>query len=141
MSIASTTHTPVILRTQDRQSLLREGDLPPDQHFVDGTFRPGSSGTSLAVVDPSSGRTITQVVEGTAEDTDTAVAAAVAAAPRWGRLTPKERSELLHQVADRLVGHADLLARLESANTGKPPTVARDDVARWWSASRLRVRA
>lgn len=117
MSISSTTKKPVVLRAQDRQSVVQEADLPPGQHFVDGTFRPGSSGRSLAVVDPSSGRTIAQVAEGTAEDTDTAVAAAVAAAPRWGRSTPKERSEQLHRVADRLVGHADLLARLESANT------------------------
>src|SRR5262249_24776738 len=97
-----------------------------------GTFRPGSSGRTLAVVDPSSGRTIAQVADGTAEDTDTAVAAAVAAvaaAPRWGRLTPKDRSELLHRVADRLAGHAGLLARLEWANTGKPASVAQDDIA------------
>jgi acyl-CoA reductase-like NAD-dependent aldehyde dehydrogenase len=124
MSTSSTTKAPVVLRAQDRQSLVREADFPPGQHFVDGTFRPGSSGRSLDVVDPSSGRTIAQVAEGTAEDTDTAVAAALAAAPGWGRLTPKELSELLHRVADRLAGHADLLARLESANTGKPSAVA-----------------
>nr|WP_219415594.1 aldehyde dehydrogenase family protein [Pseudonocardia nigra] len=83
----------------------------------------------MDVIDPSSERTITQVAEGTVEDTDTAVAAAVAAAPRWGRLTPKERSELLHRAADRLAEHADLLARLESVNTGKPSAVAQDDIA------------
>ncbi len=80
-------------------------------------------------VDPSSERTIAQVAEGTAEDTDAAVAAAVAAAPAWAALTPKERSELLHRVADRVAENADLLARLESANTGKPSAVAQDDVA------------
>lgn len=129
MSISSTTNKLVILRAQDRQGLVREADFPPVRHFIDGSFRPGSSGRTLAVVDPSSGHTIAQVADGTAEDTDTAVAAAVAAAPPWGRLTPKERSELLHRVADRLAGHADLLARLESANTGKPSAVAQDDVA------------
>ena len=61
------------------------------------------------------------MAEGTAEDTDAAVAAAVAAAPAWAALTPKERSEVLHRVADRVAENADLLARLESANTGKPP--------------------
>ena len=112
-----------------RQSLVRDDEFPPVRHFIGGTFRPGSSGGTRAVVDPSSGRTIAQVAEGTAEDTDAAVAAAVAAAPQWGRLTPKERSERLHQVADRLVAHADLLARLESANTGKPSAVEQDDIA------------
>lgn len=70
MSISSTTKKPVVLRAQDRQSLGREDEFPPVRHFIDGTFRPGSSGKTLAVVDPSSGRTIAQVAEGTAEDTD-----------------------------------------------------------------------
>jgi aminobutyraldehyde dehydrogenase len=83
----------------------------------------------MPVVDPSTARTFAQVAEGTAEDVDAAVAAAASIAPDWGLRTPKERSELLHSVADRLAGHADLLARLESANTGKPMMVARDDVA------------
>ena len=81
------------------------------------------------MINPSSARTIAQVAEGTVEDTDSAVAAALTAAPGWGRLTPKERSELLHRVADRIAENADLLARLESANTGKPSAVAQDDLA------------
>ena len=109
--------------------LLQEGDLPPGQHFIDGAFRPGRFGTAIDVVDPSSATTIAQVAEGTVEDTDAAVAAAKAAQTGWGRLTPKERSELLHKVADRVAENADLLARLESANTGKPAAVAQDDVA------------
>ena len=102
---------------------------PPGRHFIDGAFAPGRSGTSIDVIDPSSGTTIAQVAEGTVEDTDTAVAAAYAAKDAWGRLTPKERSEALHRVADRVAENADLLARLESANTGKPSAVAQDDVA------------
>ena len=35
---------------------------------------------------------------------------------------------MLH-IADRVAENADLLARLESANTGKPSAVAQDDVA------------
>jgi len=109
--------------------LLQQGDLPPGQHFIDGAFRPGRFGAAIDVVDPSSATTIAQVAEGTVEDTDLAVAAAKAAQAGWGRLTPKERSEVLHKVADRVAENADLLARLESANTGKPAAVAQDDVA------------
>jgi aminobutyraldehyde dehydrogenase len=129
MSISSMTKQPAVLRAQDRQSFVAGADFPAGQHFIDGAFRPGSSGSFLAVTDPSSGRTITRVAEGTVEDTDAAVAAAAAAAPGWGRLTPKQRAEMLHRVADRLVVHAGLLARLESVNTGKPAAVARDDLA------------
>ena len=129
MSIPTTTNTPQVRRAPAAQSLLQEADLPPGQHFIDGAFRPGRSGTSIDVIDPSTERPIAPIAEGTAEDTDAAVAAAVAAAPQWGRLTPKERSEVLHRVADRVAEHADLLARLESANTGKPSAVAHDDLA------------
>ena len=49
----------------------------------------------------------------------------MAAKRAWAALTPKERSEVLHRIADRVTENADLLARLESANTGKPSAVAR----------------
>ena len=125
----TTTDQPAVRRAPTRRSLVEEAEFPPGQHFIDGAFRPGRSGRSIDVIDPSSERTIAQVAEGTAEETDVAVAAAYAAKDAWGRLTPKQRSELLHRVADRLAENADLLARLESANTGKPSAVAQDDVA------------
>ncbi|MCE3552738.1 aldehyde dehydrogenase family protein [Pseudonocardia sp. RS11V-5] len=128
MGISTETGRPAVRRVRTG-GILREGDLPPGGHFIDGAFRPGRSGTSIDVVDPSTGATIARVAEGTAEDTDIAVAAAYAVKDAWGGLTPKERSELLHRVADRVAEHADLLARLESANTGKPSAVAQDDVA------------
>ena len=72
---------------------------------------------------------LTQVAEGTAEEVDQAVAAALEARPAWGRLVPKQRSEILHEIADRIEEHAELLVRLESANTGKPLVVSRDDIS------------
>jgi aminobutyraldehyde dehydrogenase len=128
MSTPATREKPAAVR-RGSTGVLRDADLPPGQHFIDGTFQPGRSGTSIEVIDPSSERAIAAVAEGTAEDTDAAVAAAVAAAPAWAALTPKGRSDLLHRVADRVAENADLLARLESANTGKPAAVAQDDVA------------
>jgi 1-pyrroline dehydrogenase/4-hydroxy-tetrahydrodipicolinate synthase len=123
------TNGSAVRRARGSAGALQSGDLPPAQHFVDGRFRPGSSGRSIDVVDPCSERTVAQVAEGTVEDTDAAVAAAYAAKTAWGALTPKDRSDLLHRVADRVAENADLLARLESANTGKPSAVAQDDVA------------
>ena len=63
------------------------------------------------------------------EDVDAAVDAAVTAQAAWGRLTPKERSLVLLRIAERVEQNTDLLVRLESANTGKPFEVSRDDVA------------
>ena len=128
MSI-QTTEQPAVRRAQATDAILRDGDLPPGELFIDGVFRPSESGKLREVIDPSTGTAITEVPEGTVADTDAAVTAAYAAKNQWGGLTPKVRSELLHQVADRLAENADLLARLESANTGKPASVAQDDVA------------
>ena len=118
-----------VRRTDGAIPLISESDLPPAGHFIDGEFRPGSSGATLDVVDPCHEKTLAQVAEGTVADVDLAVGAAVTAKHQWGRLTPKERSLILLQIADRVEQHSELLVKLESANTGKPFAVSRDDVS------------
>ncbi|MGW1714035.1 aminobutyraldehyde dehydrogenase [Streptomyces sp. NPDC002156] len=126
---AGPTTTPTVRRAADVPPLITEADLPPAHHFVDGKFVDGAAGRVIDVVDPSTESVIARVPEGTVEDVDRAVAAAVAAKEAWARRVPKDRSEVLHAVADRLAENADVLVRLESANTGKPLAVSRDDIA------------
>jgi 1-pyrroline dehydrogenase len=111
------------------RSLFEPRLLPAAGHFVDGRTTQGSTGRSIDVVDPSRGTSFTSVAEGSAADVDRAVAAALRAQPAWAARVPKERSEVLHAVASRVEEHAEDLALLESANTGKPLMVSRDDVA------------
>ncbi|MFE5687928.1 aldehyde dehydrogenase family protein, partial [Streptomyces sp. NPDC056512] len=121
--------TATVRRAADTTPLLiTEADLPPTGHFVDGKFIGGSTERVIDVIDPSTEELIARTPEGTSGDIDLAVAAAAAAKSHWARLVPKDRSELLHAVADRLAAHRELLRRLESANTGKPFAVSRDDV-------------
>jgi aminobutyraldehyde dehydrogenase len=103
-------------------------DLPPAGHVIDGVFREAPTAELLDIVNPASEEVIARVALGTASDVDLAVAAAVKAKESWARLVPKARSEVLHAIADRLAANHDVLVRLESANTGKPISVARDDV-------------
>jgi aminobutyraldehyde dehydrogenase len=103
--------------------------LPPRGHFIDGEFRPGTSGCSIDVVDPCTEKVFTTVDEGSAGDVNTAVAAAQRARHAWAAKVPKERSEILHGIADRLEARAGELVALESKNTGKPLLVSHDDVA------------
>ncbi|MFJ8106055.1 aminobutyraldehyde dehydrogenase [Streptomyces sp. NPDC096132] len=128
MTTAADLTTATVRRAADAQPLITESDLPPARHFVDGKFVEGSTDRVIDVVDPSTEDIIARIPEGTAEDIDRAVAAAVAAEDQWARRVPKDRSEVLHAIADRLAEHTDLLVRLESANTGKPLAVSRDDV-------------
>ncbi|GAB4100334.1 aldehyde dehydrogenase family protein [Sinomonas halotolerans] len=127
MSIS--TSAPTQVRRSQAGPIVTEAELPPGEHFINGSFRPGRGATPTAVIDPCTGLEIASVASGTVEEVDSAVAAALAAQAEWGRMVPKERSEILHRIADRLAENADLLVRLESANTGKPSMVSEDDVA------------
>ncbi|MCR4488020.1 aldehyde dehydrogenase family protein [Micrococcus luteus] len=129
MITSAPTLTSTVRRAADGAPLLDPAALPPRQHFIGGRFRAGADDGAAAVVDPSTGQTICAVPQGSAEDVDAAVAAAVDAQDAWGRSTPKHRSEILLAIADRLAENSDLLARLEALNTGKPMVVAEDDVA------------
>ena len=90
-----------VLRADGNTPLVSESELPANGQFIDGGFRPSSSGRSLDVVDPCTEKSLAQVPDGTVEDIDVAVAAAVKAQHQWGRLTPKERSLVLLQIADQ----------------------------------------
>lgn len=117
---------PVVRRPE---SQLPPPELPPYGHFIDGAFAAGSGGGSIDVEDPATETKIGEVVDGTAEDVDAAVAAAGRALREWSSTTPKHRSDLLLQIADLIEQHHETLERLEAANTGKPDAVAADDIA------------
>ena len=123
-----TAHRPDLVRRAAGAAAFDTTLLPPTGHFVDGSFRGAADAELLDVVDPASEEVIARVVQGTSADVELAVAAALRAKSSWGRVVPRERSELLHAVADRIAQNHDVLVALESANTGKPVSVARDDV-------------
>ena len=97
-------------------------------HFIAGvTFTSG--GAPLPVVDPASGETIAHIASGGGSEVDRAVDAARAAFPAWRATAPGGRAKVLLAVADVVEAHADELAILETANTGKPLAVARIEPA------------
>ncbi len=104
-------------------------EVPPAGHFIGGSFVQGSSTEVIDVLDPTTEEVLGSVPAGTVQDVDSAVAAAVEAQRSWGCTTPKERSEVLSRIADIVEANREVLEVLESANTGKPRTVAEDDVS------------
>ncbi|MFJ9845198.1 gamma-aminobutyraldehyde dehydrogenase [Kitasatospora sp. NPDC101155] len=81
-------------------------------------------GEPFQVVNPADGSVVEQVALATAADVDTAVAAAKAALPGWSSATPGARSEALTRLAAVLTDAARDLARVETAQTGKPVKLA-----------------
>jgi 1-pyrroline dehydrogenase len=106
------------------------------QILIGGELADSASGETMEVIAPATGETIAEVPRCGAEDVDRAVEAAQAAAPEWLEKTPKERSELLHKLADVIEEHAEELAQLESVNVGKPLMASRDEMP--FSADNLR---
>ena len=94
--------------------------------FVAGDFlTPG--GGALPVDDPATGEVVASVPVCGADVVDAAVTAARAAlAGPWGRMAPVQREKLLLDLADAVERDAELLAEIESVETGKSLGLARD---------------
>jgi phenylacetaldehyde dehydrogenase len=91
------------------------------QHFIDGQFVKGTTEDTIAVVDPTSGATVSHVPAGNASDIDRAVKAARTAfeSGPWPRMRGAERERLLLRLADLLEAHATELSEIESVNSGR----------------------
>ncbi|MFI9324660.1 gamma-aminobutyraldehyde dehydrogenase [Kitasatospora aureofaciens] len=98
-------------------------DFGAGAQYIAGRQTRGS-GEPFQVVNPADGSVVEQVALATATDVDTAVAAARAALPGWSSATPGARSEALTRLAAVLADAADDLARVETAQTGKPVKLA-----------------
>ena len=94
--------------------------------LVNGKLVKGK-GDELGVLDPATGKVITQVAEASEEQIAAAVKAAAKAFPAWGATVPKDRGALLMKLADRIEAEAMEFARLESLNCGKPLSAALND--------------
>jgi 1-pyrroline dehydrogenase len=106
------------------------------QAFVGGKWVDSASGETMEVIAPATGEVIAEVPRCGAEDVDRAVEAAKKVLPTWLDKTPKDRSELLHKLADVIDDNAEELAQLESLNVGKPLMASRDEMP--FSADNLR---
>ncbi|PSR83803.1 hypothetical protein PHLCEN_2v5617 [Hermanssonia centrifuga] len=89
--------------------------------FINGKFQDGSEGGYIDVINPTNGKVITKVSEGTAKDVDVAVEAAQKAFDTvWGLNCPGfERGKLLYKLSELMTAHADEFAALEALDNGK----------------------
>ncbi len=108
---------------------LSDSELLCSRCYVDGRWIDADDGSRLDVVNPSTGAKLTTVPKLGAAETSRAVDAAAAAWPAWRELLAGERSNLLRGWFDLMTAHQEDLARIMTAEQGKPIAEARNEVA------------
>ncbi|MCO4880098.1 aldehyde dehydrogenase family protein [Paraburkholderia caribensis] len=97
--------------------------------YINGNWVEAVDGETIDVINPSNGEKFTTISRGRAEDVNQAVRAANRALEgRWGQMTATERGRLLCRLGQLILDNAEELAQIEARDTGKPLTVARNDV-------------
>ncbi len=79
-----------------------------------------TTSATLDVINPATEKPIAHLDRAGVEETDRAVAAAKKAYPVWRAVKPADRARLLRRVAALVEEHGEELAKLETANVGKP---------------------
>jgi len=97
--------------------------------YIDGQWIDADNGETFPVTNPATGETIAEVARCGADETWRAIEAAERAQVEWRQRTAGERSKLLRRWFDLMVEHQEDLARILTAEQGKPLAEARGEIA------------
>lgn len=92
---------------------------PTASHYINGRYVDDERGAELPVIYPATGETIATLHSATPNIVELAVEAAREAQGAWARMKPVERGRILRRAADILRERNNVLARLETLDTGK----------------------
>ena len=108
---------------------LADPDLWRTRALVAGAWRTADGGGSCAVHNPADGSLLGTVPDMGAAETRQAIDAADVAFPAWAGKTAKQRAQVLRRIHDLMLAHQEDLARLLTAEQGKPLAEARAEIA------------
>ncbi len=95
-------------------------------HFIGGAWTKPAKGARFDVIDPSTGKVLAKVAQGSKSDVDAAVKAARKALAAWRKLSGHQRAKHLYALARTVQRNSRLLAVLESMDNGKSIRETRD---------------
>ena len=101
-------------------SRLKNQDLIVTKGYINGKFTAGNSGKTFPVKDPANGELITDLPNMGIIETKQAIEAAHNAQKSWAAKTGKERSIILRKWYDLMIENKDDLAKILTAEMGKP---------------------
>ena len=108
-------------------ALLKDPSLLKTDALINGQWQPGT--TRFDILDPSNGRKLADVANLGPAEAETAIASANAAWSAWRGKTAKERSIILRKWFDLLMANQEDLARIMTAEQGKPFAEAKGEIA------------
>ena len=107
---------------------LTRPDLIRSANFIAGQWS-ATPAARLAVTDPATGATITEVPDSGALEARAALDAAHAAFPAWRKVPAKQRAAIIKRWNDLVLAHQDDLGKLISREQGKPLAEGKGEVA------------
>ena len=124
---------------------LGDSKLFRQQCYVDGQWVDADDGGTIAVTNPADGSVLGTVPNFGAAETRRAIEAANKAWPAWRKMLAKDRANLLRKWFNLMVEHNEDLARLMTAEQGKPLAESKGEVAyaaafvEWYAEEAKRV--
>lgn len=107
-----------------------DAPYPDLRMYIAGRWCEGGTGRSAPVFNPATESVIGAVPLATIDDLDRAIEAAVTGFDTWRDMPIARRNAILHDAADRLTAKCDTVARIMTAEEGKPFAEARGEVLR-----------
>jgi succinate-semialdehyde dehydrogenase/glutarate-semialdehyde dehydrogenase len=108
---------------------LKETNLLKSQSYIDGKWVGADSGAVREVHNPATGELLATVPDGGAVEARRALEAAQRAFPAWRARTAEDRGRVMRRWFELMMAHQDDLARLMTAEQGKPLTESRGEIA------------
>jgi succinate-semialdehyde dehydrogenase/glutarate-semialdehyde dehydrogenase len=117
----------------------------PSQLFLGGEWVDGTSGSTIDVIDPATGKVIKTIADASVADAKRAMDIAADTQDSWAATAPRVRGEILRGAFDLLQERAPDFALLMTLEMGKPLAEARGEVTyggeflRWFSEEAVRI--
>lgn len=115
--------------TMTLTSNLKDQSLLRDACYVDGAWVAADSAGTITVENPANGEIVGRVPKMGAAETKRGIEAANDALPSWRARTAKERSSILRRWFDLMMANQEDLARIMTAEQGKPLAESRGEIA------------
>lgn len=111
-------------------SNIKNAHLFEHRGFINGEFTTGVtfSGETFPVTNPANGQVISMLPRMRAADVKEAASASMRAWKDWKGMTAKDRSRILHRMAELMVKYEDDLAAIITLEAGKPLMEAKGEL-------------